>query len=229
MRQGRAVLDHQDPAAPHQTRILEPHRRGRSHHRRLRQQAADVSLHPLDLGRRRGVSLGDDHDVRHPQHRLARVVGELVPGTERIRENDVQIWPHERKVVVPAVPEDDIRLAFGRQQDALVVDAGKHHVSDLDVRLVFLSLLDGTARGIQCRRRVEALNRLARQVAVGHGMAEHRGLQSPLAQATRHPAASLRLAATGAHGGNGDHRLVRFDHRSPGSGKAEIRPGRQHP
>src|SRR2546430_13935517 len=67
----------------------------------------------------------DDADVGHAQVRLAGVVAQLVAGAVRIDDDDVQVRLDERRVVVTAVPQHDIRLFLGRAQDPLVVEDRK--------------------------------------------------------------------------------------------------------
>src|SRR3989304_1443796 len=69
--------------------------------------------------------------------------GRLVAGPVRVGEDDLEVGPEEGQVVVAAVPEDDVGLALGRAQDALVVDAGEDEVAGRDVRLVLLPPPDG--------------------------------------------------------------------------------------
>ena len=96
----------------------------------------------LDCCRFGRVDLVDDHDVGHPDVGLARVVAALVTGTERVGNDDVEIRPVEREVVVAPVPQDDVGLELRFAQDRLVVDAGVEDPSGVEVRLVLLPLLD---------------------------------------------------------------------------------------
>jgi hypothetical protein len=75
--------------------------------------------------------------------RLAREVGELVARPVRVDDGDVEVGLVERRVVVAAVPDDDVRFLLGLAEDRLVVDAGVDDVARGDVRLVLLALLDG--------------------------------------------------------------------------------------
>src|SRR5205085_7223872 len=115
-------------------------RRGKDDARVVR-VVADRIEHGVDSLLRGAVDLVHDAYVRHTQVRLTRVVPQLVSGTMWIDDDDVQIRFDERRVVVAAVPEDDIRLALGCTQDALVVDPGEDEVPLRDVRLVLLALL----------------------------------------------------------------------------------------
>src|SRR5256712_612448 len=108
--QSRAVLDREDllPADLHA--VVRRDGRGRLDDDHIRIHAPDVLLHDLDVLRRRGIDLVDHDDVGHTDVRLARVVGELVSGTERVRDDDVQARFEDRRIVVPAIPQEDLRL-----------------------------------------------------------------------------------------------------------------------
>jgi hypothetical protein len=123
----------------------------------------------------------------------------LVSGTQRIDQYDMKIGPDKRKVVVAAVPDDDIGSRFREPQDALVIHARVHDVANSEVRLEFLALFDRACRGVQVRDRGKPLNRLALEVAVGHRMPDHPDAQAAFPEPSRQPARGLRLAAAGPH------------------------------
>jgi hypothetical protein len=91
------------------------------------------------------------------------------------------------------------------------------------VRLVLLALLGGAAAGVEIGEGGEALHALLREVAVGHGMAQHGGADAALAQAPREPARDLRLAAARAHRRHRDHRQRCRQHRALRSEQGEVR------
>src|SRR5206468_5621963 len=88
--------------------------------------------------------------------RLARIVRELVARTQRVRDDDVKVRLEKRGIVVPAVPQEDLGLGFGLTQNLLVVDAGVDDGPLVDVRLVFLSLLNRRLVLVQVLVRGEA-------------------------------------------------------------------------
>ena len=148
--------------------------------------------HRVDVGLGRGIGLGHDDDVGHAQHRLARMMRGLMTRPQRIDQDDLQIGPHEREIVVAAVPDDDVRLRLGKSEDAGVVDAGKDDIARTDVRFVLLALLDRALGGVEIAEACEALHRLALEIAIGHGMAHH-GDPAGLAASEAAPA-SVRSA-----------------------------------
>jgi hypothetical protein len=124
----------------------------------------------VDLGGR--VRLGHNHDVRRAQDGLSRVVRCLVTGPQRVDEYDLQAWSNKRKIIVAPVPDDDVCLTLGKSEDAGVVHAGEHNIAGTDMWFVFLTLFDRARSRIQICKTCETLDRLALEVAVGHGMTE---------------------------------------------------------
>ena len=129
---------------------------------------------PRDLLRARRVALRDEHDVGETQHRLPRVVRRLVAGAQRIDQTDQEVGPQEGQVVVASVPEDDVRLGPRAPGDALEVDSREDDSTRRDVRLVLLALLDRAAPRVEVLERGESLHRLRCEIAVGHGVTNHR-------------------------------------------------------
>jgi hypothetical protein len=97
------------------------------------------------------------------------------------------------------------------------------------VRFVFLSFLDRAVGRVQIVTGGKALDRLARQVAVGHGVANDRDLEAVAAEKAPEPAGRLRLAAPGADRGDRDHRDRGGQHGAIGPQQQEVGPGRQRP
>ncbi len=95
------------------------------------------------------VDLVHDADVRHPQVRLAGVVAKLVARPVRVDDDEVQVRPDERRVVVAAVPDDHVCLLLGRLQDRRVVDPREDEVALGEVGLVLLALLDRAVGGVE--------------------------------------------------------------------------------
>ncbi len=147
----------------------------------------------------------------------------LVPGPQRVDQDDVEVGTHERKVVVAAIPDDDVGFRLGEVEDAGIVDAGEDDVARADVRLVLLALLDRARSRIEIREACEALHRLALEVAVGHGMAQDGDLQPLLPEQAGQPACRLRLAHARAHGADGDDGQARLEHGAIGAEQREVR------
>ena len=143
MCQRRAVLDREDTLAGDLGHVaLDVERRGGEHDLRARVVGADRVEHGVDALLGRAVHLVHDADVGHAQVGLARVVAELVPGSVRVDDDDVEVGLDERRVVVAAVPDDHVRLLLGAGEDRRVVDPGEDEVAFGEVRLVLLALLD---------------------------------------------------------------------------------------
>ena len=77
------------------------------------------------------------------------MVAGLVAGAMRVDHHDVQVGLVEREVIVSAIPEDDVGLGFRLAQDLFIVYAGVDDHAIVNVRLVFLALLDGTVVLVQ--------------------------------------------------------------------------------
>ena len=134
---------------------------------------AQLLLDHLDVGGRRRVDLVDHQHVGHARHRFAGVMGGDLPRAQRVGDGDVQVRLHKRKVVVAAVPDDDVGFVLRQPQNLGVVHAREHHVAGCDVRLVLLPLLGGAACGIEIGRRCEALHARGGEIAVRHRMPQH--------------------------------------------------------
>src|SRR3989441_10400955 len=226
MGQRRPVLDREDLLAADLYAVVRSDRGGRLDDDGIGIHAPDVLLHDLDVLRRRGVDLVDHDDVRHPDVRLARIVRELVARTQRVRDDDVKVRLDERGVVVPAIPQEDLGLGFGLTQDLLVVDARVDDGPLVDVGLVFLPLFDRRLVFVQVLVRGEALDRLGRQVAVRHRMADHDDLLAVGPQNPGDPARRLALPASGADRAYRDDGHLRLQHRFFGAEEEEFRPVR---
>ena len=174
-------------------------------------------LHPVGIGR---VHLVDDEHVRAAEVHFAGIVCQLVSRAMRIEDNDVEIGTIERRVVVSAVPQDNIALLLRLAQDFLVVHTGVNRGAFHDVRFVFLALFDGAEILVEVGQRPEALRMLHGQVAIGHGMTDHDGIPAELAKLGGNTPRDRALAASGADGADGDDRhfgnqLRAFDAQQP--------------
>ena len=141
----------------------------------------------------------------------------------------MKVRPEKGKVVVAAVPDDDVGLLLGAGGDGAVVDAGEDDVAGGEVRLVLLALLGRAPRRIEVGARREALHALALEVAVGHRVAQHGDAVAARSQPPPEPARDLRLAAPGADRGDGDHGDAGVQHRAVRAEQDEIRPARERP
>ena len=82
---------------------------------------------------------------------------------QSVRNNDVQIRADKRKIVIAAVPHDDVGLLLGGGDNRLIIDSGKDNIAQRDVRLVFRPLLDCAISGIAISGRGETLDARCRR------------------------------------------------------------------
>lgn len=75
---------------------------------------------------------------------------------------------------------------------------------------------------VEVGQRPEALRMLHRQVAIRHGMTDHDRIPSELAKLSGNAARDRTLAATGAHGANGDDRHLRDQLRAFSAQEPEV-------
>ncbi len=97
-----------------------------------------------------------------------------MPGSEGIRDRDPEVRPVEREVVVPAVPDDHVRLRLRAGEDLAVVDAGVQDHPALHRCLVLLALLNGRIRSIDVCQGREALHAHRFEVSVRHRVSDER-------------------------------------------------------
>ena len=146
----------------------------------------------------------------------------------RVDDDDRQIGLVERKVVVAAVPDDDVGFLLRCAQDLLVVDASVDDRSVVDVGFVLLPLFDRAVMLVEVGVGFEPLHFLRDKVAVGHRMSDDGKLLALRLQDLAHPARRLTLSRPGANGGDRHDRLRRLDHRGCGPEKHEVGPGGVH-
>jgi hypothetical protein len=187
----RAILDHQRALAAHRVGVFQIHGRLGVDDRCPRVDSPHVLGDFADLRFAGRVDLGHDDDVRHPQDRLAGMVGGFMAGPQGVDEDDVQVRADEGKVVVAAVPKNHVRFRLGQGKYLGVVDAGVDHVAVAQVWFVLFALLDGAPRGVEIVPGGETLRFLPRQVAVGHGVTDDRGFQAMVLEQPRQPARGL--------------------------------------
>ena len=222
MRERRPVLDDEHALALERRAVLERDRGLRPDHRRAAVHRGDVREHAVDLLGRRRVDLVDDDDVRQPQVRLARVVGQLVAGPRRVEHRDPEVGLEEREVVVPAVPDHDVGLLLGAREDLAVVHARPHDHAHLHGGLVLLALFDGGMRRVDVGERGEALHAHPLEVAVRHRVPHERDPKTCVHEQLADPAARLALAAPRAHRGDGDDGPVGHQHRRARPEQVEV-------
>ena len=115
--------------------------------------------------------------------------------------------------------------------EAEVTDASRRPVVEEGSAPVYPAAFDlslSTDRyGVEVGQPMELLHPLARQVAVGHGVARHRDAQATVAQHAGEVARRLRLAAAGAHRRDGDHRHAGLDLRARRAEQGEVGARRQ--
>src|SRR5712691_4618216 len=160
----------------------------------VRVHAPDILLHKLDVLGRRRVDLVDHDDVGQADVRLAGIVRELVTWAERIRDDDEQVRAEERRIVVPAVPKEDLRLLLRLAEDLFVVYAGVDDSPLVDVGLVLFAFLDRGLVFVEVLVRRKALDRLGCEVAVRHRVSHDDDLLPVRAQDARDPPARLALS-----------------------------------
>ena len=228
MRQRRSVLDDGDALAL-DVASDQGQRGARQNDLRPRVHGGDVGPNLGDLLRRGRVDLVDYHDVGHADVGLAGVVVHLVAGSERIGNDDVQIRNVEREVVVAALPDNDIGLGLGRAQDGLVVHAGEHDAAGVEVRFVFLALLDRGLIAVEIRVGGVALDPLGDEIPVRHRVAHDGDLEALLLEKCGQVTRGLALAGAGASRAGRENRLRALDHRARRAEKLEVGPAGHRP
>jgi len=228
MRERRAVLDHDHVLALERRRVRHRDRRVRPDHDRLRVDRGDVRQDLIDRFRTRLRHLVDHHHVRAAKHRLARVIAQLVAGTQRVHDRDLEVRLVEREVVVAAVPQHHVGFRLRLLEDLCVVHARVDDRARSHVRLVLLTLLDRALVQIHVRHRGEALHRLRGKIAVGHRVTDRDHAALLVAQDADHATRGLALAAAGANRADADQRHLRLDHRLVGAHQLERGSRRHH-
>jgi hypothetical protein len=204
----RPVLDREDALPGDLVRVLlDLERRRGADDRRPRIHRADRLEDCLDSFLGRGVDLVHDTRIGHAQIDLAGVVAELVAGSVRIDDDEVQIGMDEGDVVVAPVPDDDVGLLLSPLEDGAVVDPREDEIALGEMGLVLLALLDGGVGGFEILVPLEALEGLLREVAVRHRMAQDCDALACTAKQRGDMARRLALAGAGSHSADGDDRL----------------------
>ena len=103
-----------------------------------------------------------------------------------------------------------------------VVDTGEDGTAGGDVGFVLLALLDRRLLAIKVLHAAEALDPLANQVAIRHGVPHQGGPQAELLDELGDPARGLALAGSGACCAHGDHRAPAADHGAVRTEQGEI-------
>jgi len=146
-----------------------------------------------------------------------------------IDKGNVNARFEERKVIVTPVPENYISLCLSPRQYFLVINASVNRYSAIDMRLIFLPLLNGTVIPIEVVQATKALPDLLRQISIGHRVPDGHNLLSQPLQDLGHPPCSLALAYPGTYCGYRDNRLLRLQGSSIGTHQDEIRTLSRYP
>lgn len=142
----------------------------------------DILPDSFDIVLLGGIDLVDDEHIGAAQIDLARVIGQFVPGAVRIDHNDLKIGLVERRVIVAAIPQNHVGFFLGGTQNLFVIHTGINHGAFADVRFVLLAFFDRALLQVEIFEGGEALDRLRREVAIGHGMPDNDGLASVFAK-----------------------------------------------
>ena len=152
--------------------------------------------------------------------------------------------PHiaEHTTVYAGVDYEEILRQAENEGDVILWDGGNNdtpfYVSDLEIVVADphrpgheMSYYPGEVnlRRAQVIEGGEALHRLVGQIAVGHGMAHHHRAPSHLPQLGGDPPRHRALAATGAHGADGNHRHPRHQLGVVATGQPEVGAGGHRP
>src|SRR5881628_143085 len=93
-----------------------------------------------------------------------------------------------------------------------VINAGVHDGTGRDMGFVFFAFLDGDIVPVEILEGAEALHALPRQIAVRHGVADHRDPPAQGLQDAGHAPRRLGLARPGAYRADADDRDARCEH-----------------
>jgi hypothetical protein len=149
---------------------------------------AHVLAHDIYVVGGGGVHFVDDHHMGAAQIDLPGIIAELMAGTMRIGHHDFQVGGIKGRVIIAAVPQNEITLPLGLTKNAFVIHAGINHGAVHNVGLVFLALFDSALVAFQVFEAAKTLHRLLGQIAIGHGMANDHRLPSQAAQFSRYTA-----------------------------------------
>ncbi len=140
----------------------------------------------------------------------------------------MHVGREERQVVVPAVPDDHVRLGLRLREDLRVVDARVDDVAGADRRLVLLALLDRDAGGVEVGVVREALAALRLQIAVRHRVAHRDRAFARLAEhaSTRRVVCDLPAPVRAAHTATTGTSEGSIVSREPSSGSRRRPPAR---
>ena len=149
----RAILNNKHAASLRGARVVEPNRTCGQYDGCARIDRAQGVRQQRDVACRRFVDLVDDEHIGHAGHRLAGVMGGDPARTQSIGHANMKIGPDKRKVVIAAIPNNDLCLPLGQPQDRRVVGAGEYDIAREDVWFVFLALFDRAVVGLQIGQR----------------------------------------------------------------------------
>ena len=75
------------------------------------------------------------------------VGGDLI-GAQGIRHRDVQIGANEWKIIVAAIPDDDVGFPLGLSQDRGVVDSGLIRGSSVGIGFTFICMVASSVQAL---------------------------------------------------------------------------------
>src|SRR6266498_4010698 len=101
-----------------------------------------------------------------------------MPRSQGIKEHNLKIWSDEREIIIPSIPNDNLRVLLRLIQYFLVVYTRVYSDAFFDERFEFLPLLDSTRPAADFRHFRKSPHR--REIAVCHGMPDHGNFYSRL-------------------------------------------------
>ncbi len=182
----------------------------------------DILDHFIHLVGRRGVHLVDQGDIRHEHVGFPGIVEPFMARAMRVEQYDGDIGFVKGGVVVSAVPDDDVRLFFGRREDFSVIDSGVDHDPFVYEGFVFLPFFKGAAVLFKIAVSGKTLHRLGRQISIGHGMTDRHDLLANFMEYSADLAGGLGFSAPRPDRAYADHRFFGFQHGVGGADENEI-------
>ena len=129
---------------------------------------------PMSLGRPIMTSTIEQLDRQYEIAGRGTLIGIqlFVPGTMRVKNNNVNRRIIKRRIVVAAVPNDNIGFFFGCFQNSPVVDSSINNNALIHQRFILFSFLDRTLMLLKILIIRKPLYHLFGQISVRHWMAD---------------------------------------------------------
>ncbi len=124
-----SILDDDHTRAAYTGFVIQNHGRGCAHEAGVGVDGSNRINHVLNVRAGSGIDFVDDNDIRHSYDGLAGMMRGDLTRAQGVGHSDRQVGPDEGKVVVAAVPQDDLAIGLGCGEDLGVVNPRKHHVS----------------------------------------------------------------------------------------------------